>query len=65
MLIRNFKHTFLSLYFIDESMSIPPLCSSGKLHPGLRPLTQERSESFGKGSEEGHEDDQMAGAPLL
>ena len=38
---------------------------SGVLCPGVEPSVQKRYGDFGKGPEEGHEDDQGAGAPQL
>jgi len=38
---------------------------SGVLHPGQRPPVQGGCQTFGEAPEEGQEDDQRAGAPLL
>jgi len=38
---------------------------AGILHPGLGPPSQKKWGAFGKGLEEGHKDDQRAGAPIL
>jgi len=44
-----------------RSRDTPP----GALHPALEPLAQEGHGCVGAGPEEGHEDDQRAGVPLL
>ena len=46
-------------------LSWPREVPSGVLRPRLVPPAQKRCGTFGHGPEEGHEDDQRAGAPLL
>jgi len=65
MLVRHLG-LFVCLYFEDCVISYSILeTPPGVLHPALQPSAQEGHGPGGAGLEEGHKNDQRAGAPLL